>query len=71
MLTFSDDEVKAQISEEVGFKPALALESFHDEVVDVQHSIARLQANPFITNRDQIRGFVFDVRTGRLEEVDA
>lgn len=69
MLTFNDDEVKAQISEEVGFRPALSLESSHDEVIDVQHSIARLRANPIIANKDHIRGFVFNVRTGRREEV--
>ena len=71
MLTFNDDEVKERISAEVGIRPSLALEAFSDEVDDVQQSIARLRANPFIANKDRIRGFVFDVRTGRLDEVDA
>lgn len=70
MLTFNDDEVKAQITAEVGIRPALAFEAFPDEVDDVQQSIARLRANPFIVNKDRIRGFVFDVTTGRLDEVD-
>jgi carbonic anhydrase len=68
MATFRDDEFKAQISAEVGIKPAFALEAFSSEVEDVRQSIARLRANPFILKKDLIRGFVFDVATGRLEE---
>ncbi len=71
MLTFQDHEVKAQINAEVGHRPAFSLEPFHDEVDDVRQSIARLRANPFIEHKERIRGFVFDVKTGRLEETDA
>ena len=71
MLTFEDHEVKAQIQAEVGHRPAFSLEPFNDEVDDVRQSIARLRANPFIAHKDRIRGFVFDVKTGRLEETDA
>ncbi len=71
MLTFQDHEVKAQIHAEVGHRPAFSLEPFHDEVDDVRQSIARLRANPFIAHKERIRGFVFDVKTGRLEETDA
>ncbi len=71
MLTFEDHEVKAQIHAEVGHRPAFSLEPFNDEVDDVRQSIARLRASPFISHKDRIRGFVFDVKTGRLEEADA
>jgi carbonic anhydrase len=71
MLTFRDDQVKDQITEEVGTRPSFALEAFPDCQDDVRQSIARLQASPFIPHKDQIRGFVFDVATGRLEEVAA
>lgn len=71
MLTFHDDEVKAQITEEAGTRPSFALEAFPNPEDDVRQSITRLQVNPFIAHKDQIRGFVFDVRTGRLEEVAA
>ncbi len=71
MLTFRDDQVKDQITEEVGTRPSFALEAFSDPQDDVRQSIARLQASPFIPHKDQIRGFVFDVATGRLEEVAA
>ncbi len=71
MLTFQDDEVKAQINAEVGHRPAFSLEPFDDEVDDVRQSIARLRANPFIAHKERIRGFVFDVKTGRLKETNA
>jgi carbonic anhydrase len=71
MLTFRDDQVKDQITEELGTRPSFALEAFPDPEDDVQQSIGRLQANPFIAHKDQIRGFVFDVKTGRLNEVAA
>ncbi len=69
MLTFTDDEFKAGIQEETGLKPAWSAEAFADVSADVRQSIARITANPFVPHRDQVRGFVFDVATGRLEEV--
>jgi carbonic anhydrase len=69
MLTFTDDEVKAQIQEEVGIKPEFAMEAFSDLEEDVRQSIRRIQASPFIPNKDDVRGFVYEVETGRLREV--
>ncbi|MDX6380537.1 MAG: carbonic anhydrase [Rubrobacteraceae bacterium] len=69
MLTFTDDEVKAQIQEEVGIKPEFAMEAFSDLEEDVRQSIARIQASPFIPNKESVRGFVYEVETGRLREV--
>jgi carbonic anhydrase len=69
MLTFTDDAFKAGIQEETGIKPPWAAESFSDLDVDVRQSIARIKASPFIPHTDQVRGFVFDVATGRLREV--
>ena len=71
MLTFRDDEVRDQITEDVGTRPSFALEAFPDCQDDIRQSITRLQASPFIPYKDQIRGFVFEVNTGRLEEVAA
>jgi carbonic anhydrase len=70
MLTFSDDELKAQIQEDVGLKPHFALEAFPDLEEDVRQSIARIKASPFIPNKDSVRGFVYEVETGRLREVN-
>ena len=69
MLTFRDDDVKDAILADTGLRPAFALEAFGDLDQDIRQSIARIQANPFIPNKDQIRGFVYDCATGRLNEV--
>jgi carbonic anhydrase len=69
MLTFTDDEFKRSIQEEVGIKPEWAAESFTDLDEDVRQSLARIQASPFIPRKDSVRGFVYDVTTGRLREV--
>src|ERR687898_314544 len=69
MLTFSDEEVKGQIQEEVGMKPHFALESFSDLEEDVRQSIRRIQASPFIPHKKSVRGFIYEVETGRLREV--
>jgi carbonic anhydrase len=71
MLTFKDDELKRQIESETGIRPPFALEAFSNLEDDVRQSIARIQASPFIPNKSSIRGFVYDVRSGRLNEVRA
>ena len=69
MLTFSDDELKAQIHEEVGVKPHFSMESFSNLEEDVRQSIARIKANPFVPHKESVRGFIYEVETGRLQEV--
>ena len=69
MLTFRDDEVKAQIEQETGLRPPFALEAFPDPAEDVKQSMKRIQASPFVPRKDAVRGFVFDVKSGRLEAV--
>lgn len=69
MAKFSDDELKAQITEETGIRPPFAFEAFDDEAADVRQSIRRIQASPFIPHKETLRGFVYDVETGRLNEV--
>ena len=69
MLTFTDDQFKAGIQEETGIKPEWAAEAFPDLDADVRQSIARIKVSPFIPHTDDVRGFVFDIATGRLREV--
>jgi len=69
MLTFHDDEIKRKIEDETGIRPAFAFEAFSDLDEDVKQSIARIKASPFIPDRSHVRGFVYDVRSGRLNEV--
>jgi carbonic anhydrase len=69
MLTFTDDEFKRSVQDDVGIKPQWAAEAFPDLDEDVRQSIARIQASPFIPRKDSVRGFVYEIETGRLREV--
>ena len=69
MLTFSDEELREQIQQEVGIKPHFPLETFADLEEDVRQSIKRIEASPFIPYKDSVRGFIYEVETGRLREV--
>ena len=71
MQTFSDDDVKRDVYRETGVRPSFALEAFDDPFEDVRQSISRIDASPFLTRTDAVTGFVFDVRTGELLEVEA
>jgi carbonic anhydrase len=69
MLTFKDDDFKAQIQEDTGIKPTWSAEAFSDLEEDVRQTVARIKTSPFIPNKDSIRGFVYEVETGRMREV--
>ena len=69
MLTFRDDDFRRQIQEDTGIKPGWAAEAFDDLEADVRQSIQRIKTSPFIPRKDNVRGFVYDVKTGRLDEV--
>jgi carbonic anhydrase len=71
MLTFTDDDFKKSIQDETGIKPEWAAEAFSDLDEDVRQSIHRIEASPFVTKHDSVRGFVFDVATGKLSEVSS
>ena len=71
MLTFRDDDVKDAIEADTGLRPSFAFESFGNLEQNVRQSIGRIQANPFIPVKDQVRGFVYDCATGKLNEVSA
>jgi carbonic anhydrase len=69
MLTFTDDAFRRSIQEDTGIKPSWAAEAFGDLDEDVRQSVARIKASPFIPHTDAVRGLVFDVATGKLNEV--
>ena len=69
MLTFSDEDLKQQIVDDTGLKPAFAMEPFKDVEEDVRQSLARIKASPFIPHKQELRGFVYDVKSGHLREV--
>ncbi len=69
MLTFTDEDFKRQLQEETGVWPEWSSEAFPDLDEDVRNSIARIKESPFIPHKDSVRGFVYEVETGRLREV--
>ena len=71
MLTFTDDGFRGDLLKETGIKPTWSPESFTDLDDDVRSSIGRITGSPFIPNKDSVRGFVYDVHTGKLREVEA
>ncbi|MDF5755745.1 carbonic anhydrase [Spongiactinospora sp. TRM90649] len=69
MLTFADDVFRSEIQAETGVKPDWAAEAFPDLEDDVRQSIARIRADTSIKHTDQVRGFIYEVETGRLREI--
>jgi carbonic anhydrase len=69
MLTFTDDEFRRQIQQETGVRPEWAAEAFPDLDDDVRQNIARIKASPFIPHKESVRGFVYEVQSGRLREI--
>jgi carbonic anhydrase len=69
MLTFSDDDFRSAVEKDTGIRPQWAAETFSDLDTGVRRSIARIKASPFIPRTDSVRGFVYEVETGRLREV--
>jgi carbonic anhydrase len=70
MLTVDEDSFKRDMEQETGVRPTWALEAFDDLETDVRESVAKIRANPFIPHKGEVRGFVYDVSTGVLTEVD-
>ena len=69
MLTFTDDQFAGILEEASGERPNWTANAFPDLEGDVRDSIKRITDSPFVKNKDSVRGFVFDVATGKLNEV--
>ncbi|WP_137992018.1 beta-class carbonic anhydrase [Streptomyces vilmorinianum] len=69
MLTFQDDELKRQVESETGVEVPFAFHAFSDLEEQVRRSMARVRESPLLVHKDAVRGFVYDVHTGRLREV--
>jgi carbonic anhydrase len=69
MLTFSDDDFAQMLERETGQRPEWGARSFSDLEHSVRDSIRRIKESPFIPRKEAVRGFVYDVKTGRLSEV--
>ncbi|MFE9763980.1 beta-class carbonic anhydrase [Streptomyces sp. NPDC005808] len=64
------EDFRIELEMEVGQRPAWAVESFKDVDQDVRQSMQRVRTSPFLLHTDDVRGFVFDVTTGLLREID-
>ena len=71
MLRFTDDELLRSLHNETGIRPTWAVETFADTEEDLRMSMRRVRTSPFIPFTDQVRGFIYDVTTGRLAEMEA
>jgi carbonic anhydrase len=69
MSTITDAELSDDLEKETGVRPPFAIGAFSDVEDDVRQSIARINASPFVSHKDAIRGFLYDDETGRLREV--
>ena len=69
MLKFRDDALKAEIETQTGLRPAFSFEAFADLEANLRQSMRRIRACPFLPERGKVRGFIYDVRTGRLNEL--
>jgi carbonic anhydrase len=69
MLTFEDDSFRRQIEEETGVRPGWAAETFTNVDQDVRQNVGRIKASPFLPHKNSVRGFVYEVESGRLREV--
>jgi carbonic anhydrase len=69
LTKISEDDLRATLETETGMRPSFAFEAFRDPYDNVRQSMRRLRLSPFLLHRDRIRGFVYDVANGLLEEV--
>ena len=70
MLSFTDEELRRTLEEETGTRPTWEPGAFTDLADDIRRSVTRIKSSPFIPHTDAVRGFILDLATGRLEEVD-
>jgi carbonic anhydrase len=69
LLTFTDDEFNEKLRDETGEEPEWNAGTFNDLDQDVRDSVRRIEESPFIPRTDVVRGFIYEVETGRLREV--
>lgn len=70
MQSLTDDGFRSELLQATGVAPAFAIESFADVDADVRQSVLRVRRSPFLPHRDLVRGFVYDVDSLRLREID-
>jgi len=72
MLTFRDEDLRKQLKEATGHDAGhLHFHAFSDLDEHVRAQVRRIRENPFLPKGIEVRGFVYDVKTGKLREVSA
>ena len=73
MLTFKDEELYTKLQQETGTATVAPVHfhAFSDLEEDVRQQIQKVKSHPWIPEHIPVRGFLFDVKTGRLHEVSA
>jgi carbonic anhydrase len=66
----TEDEFKDELEEASGLRPTWSVEAFREVNDSVRRSMQRVRRSDFLPYRDNVRGFVYDVKTGALAEVD-
>jgi carbonic anhydrase len=69
LLKFTDADFKRKLRAETGEEPTWPIHTFSDLEENVRESVKRIEDSPFVPNKDSIRGFVYEVETGKLREV--
>jgi carbonic anhydrase len=70
MSKLTDDGFRSELEQATGIAPAFAIESFTDVDANVRQSVLRVRRSPFLLHRDAVRGFVYDVDTHGLREIE-
>lgn len=73
MLTFKDDDLRENLKRQTGtatFAPA-HFHAFDDLEKNVREQVQKVKAHPWVPQHIPVRGFIYDVTTGRLNEVTA
>lgn len=69
LYSLTDEELKQQVEDQVGHRPSWPAWAFPDVDEGVRQSLGHIQESPFIMHKESVRGFVYEVETGRLREV--
>jgi carbonic anhydrase len=69
MLTFKSDDLAEKVAQETGSKPSYSFHAFDNLEKDVARGIKKIKDDPHVVHKNNIRGFIFDVASGKLNEV--
>jgi carbonic anhydrase len=70
MIGVDDEQFARRLEEETGQRPEWTAHGFADLEEDVRAGVQRVLSDPFLPRKDSVRGFVYEVETGRVREVN-